>query len=668
MRASIGRSARKKSYRRAVGPAAQVAIFLVVITLVGLMPGRVLGASHLSQRHEPAIQAAGPQDPGELEVFLDGIIAAHLKAHHVPGATVAVVKDGSLFFAKGYGYADLDERLPVDAQRTLFRPGSVSKLFTWTAVMQLVEQGDLELEVDVNQYLDFQIPETFPEPITLEHLLTHTPGFEDRGQGLFTLEEEKMVSLETYVKTTLPERVHPPGEVSAYSNYGSALAGYIVQRVSDQPFNAYIEEHILQPLAMGQSTFQQPLPPELADDMARGYCYSQGAYVAGDFELIVGGPAGGMSAPAVDMSRFMIAHLQGGDYESRRILEAETVTDMHAPQYVPDPRSGGIGYGFFRDSMNGRRMVKHEGDTFLFHSGLYLFPDEDVGLYVSYNSIGGATARTELLEAFVDRYYPAPVPEPVEPPEDFESRADAYTGEYHLARANYSTAEKILALLQPVQVSVGPEGQIVISVAGEPDQHVEVEPWVLQQVRGEDKVIFLRDDAGRVTRALPADTPPFTMLKAPWYATVSFTLALMGGGLVLFSFTLVGWVVAHVVTRRVDRAALPPGWARVARWVAAAFILLSLTFAALLLATMGNVNPRYGVPDAFFGEAPALDILSAMTYVIAALAAAMVVMTVVAWWRGYWSWFGRIWYTLVTVIAAGWIWALAYWNLLGPGF
>jgi CubicO group peptidase (beta-lactamase class C family) len=620
-----------------------------------------------------SVDAAGPTDPEELEIFIDGLMAAHLQAYHIPGATVAVVKDDALLFAKGYGYADLEERAPVDAEQTLFRPGSVSKLFTWTAVMQLVEVGELELDVDVNQYLDFEIPATYPEPITLAHLLTHTPGFEDQGQGLFVLEEDELVSLEEYVKISLPARVYPPGEVSAYSNYGTALAGYIVQRVSDTPFEAYVEERIFEPLGMARSTFRQPLPPALAEDMAGGYGYTNGAFLRGGFEFIAGMPAGSMSSSATDMAHFMIAHLQSGRYEGEQMLAADTVAAMHATQYTPDPRSGGIGYGFFRDRVNGRPVLKHEGDTFLFHTGFYLLPGENgsggVGLYVSYNSLGGSKARTELLEAFVDRYFPAPVPEPVEPPVDFESRMDAYTGEYHLARANYSTAEKILALFQPVQVAVGPEGQIILSVAGQqPEQHVEVEPWVLQQTRGEDRVIFFVDEKGRVTGAVPADTPPFTMFKAPWYATVRFTVTLLVGGLVLFLLTLLGWVVAYFTTRAHDRDALPPRWARVARWVTTAFVLVTLVFLIGLFSVMGSVNPTYGVPDAFFGVAPGLDILMALTTVSAALAAGMLVMTVVAWWQRYWGWLSRIWYSLLTVVGLSWVWMLAYWNLLGPGF
>ena len=670
-RTQLSEPTRHGRRRGAAYLAHRAAVALLVFGIALAAFGSASPAQALSRNlHNPppAPSGAGPSDPDELETFLDGIMDAHLQAHHVPGAVVTVVVDGELFFTKGYGYADLEARTPVDAETTLFRPGSVSKLFTWTAVMQLVEEGVLSVDAEVNEYLDFEIPDTFAEPITLEHLMTHTPGFEDMGEGLFFLDEEKLVSLQDYVKGYRPARVYPPGVVAAYSNYGTALAGYIVQRVSGIPFEAYVEEHIFAPLGMEQSTFRQPLPAGMADDMSRGYGFSQGAFVPGEFELISGSPAGALSAAGTDMAPFMIAHLQGGAYGSQRILEATTVEEMHAAQYAPDPRTEGFGYGFFRYTRNERLILSHEGDTILFHSGCYLLPEEGDGIFVSYNSAGGTPARAELLEAFLDRYYPAPPPERVTPPEDFASRVDAYTGQYHPARRNFTSAEKILLLFQPVTISEGPEGNLAVNVFGTPEQYVEVEPGLLREVGGEDRVVVNFDVQGRVARVVPASVIPYTLFKAPWYATMTFTLVLLVVGLVLYLFTLVGWAVAFFVRRAHARDARPPFLARAARWGAAAFVLMSLGLFISFMAIMGNVNPAYGVPDVFFGEAEGLGFVTALTYVVAALGAGMVGMTVLAWVRRYWGWFGRVWYTVLTLVAGGWVWMLAYWNLLGPGF
>ncbi len=183
------------------------------------------------------------------------MISKQLRANHIPGATVSVVKDGQLFFAKGYGSADLQEGRPVNAQTTLFRIGSVSKPFTATAVLQLAEQGKLNLHADVNIYLKtFHLPATYPEPITLAHLLTHTAGFESRATGMEAARTTSdLEPLGQLLAEHIPARVRPPGELTAYSNYGYALAGYIVEQVSGMPYAQYVEQHIFQRLRMRSS-------------------------------------------------------------------------------------------------------------------------------------------------------------------------------------------------------------------------------------------------------------------------------------------------------------------------------------------------------------------------------------------------------------------------------
>src|SRR5881409_3574079 len=202
----------------------------------------------------------GPElTKADFDTFLDALIPSQLRNRNIAGAVVSVVKDGQVLFQKGYGYADVEAERPVLPDQTLFRPGSISKLFTATAVMQLVEQGKLDLDRDVNDYLDFKIPEAYGKPITLKNLLTHTPGFEEQIKDLFT-DRPEPPPLEQYMKTHIPGRIFSPGTIPAYSNYGATLAGYIVERVSGQPFDNYIENHIFNPLGMKHSTFRQPLP------------------------------------------------------------------------------------------------------------------------------------------------------------------------------------------------------------------------------------------------------------------------------------------------------------------------------------------------------------------------------------------------------------------------
>ncbi len=308
---------------------------------------------------------------------MDGAVSTELRAHHIPGATVAVVKDGKIILAKGYGYADIDKRKAVVADQTLFRIGSVSKLFIWTAVMQLAEEGKLDLDADVNIYLkDFRIPATYPQPITLKNLMTHTPGFEDLATGgrLFVRNGTDIIPLGEYLQERMPARVRPPGEVTAYSNYGSVLAAYIVEQVSGMPFDGFVEERILLPLSMNNTSFGQPLPPRLASNMSNGYIYANNAYTAQPFEYLQAWPAGSMSSTSEDMAKFMIAHLQNGRYGNSSILQEDWGQRMHSQLFTNDPRVSGWAYGFWEMELNNQSIIGHGGDTILFHTLLQLTP------------------------------------------------------------------------------------------------------------------------------------------------------------------------------------------------------------------------------------------------------------------------------------------------------
>ncbi len=295
--------------------------------------------------------------PADIEAFLDGFMPLQLGSDDIAGAVIVIVKDGNVVFQKGYGYADVAKKMPVTADATLFRIGSVSKLFTWTAIMQLVEQGKVNLDEDVNRYLDFKISPTYPKPITVWNLMTHTTGFNEAVKDLIVKDAKALEPMGNYLKEHLPTRIFPPGEVPAYSNYGATLAGYIVQRVSGQPFDDYIEQHILQPLNMTRVTFRQPLPEALKPLMSNGYTVA--SQPAKPFEIVVPWPAGSVSASGLDMSHFMLAHLQNGHYGNSQILRPETVQLMHTRQFAYDPRLNGMCLGFYEETRNGHRIIGH---------------------------------------------------------------------------------------------------------------------------------------------------------------------------------------------------------------------------------------------------------------------------------------------------------------------
>jgi CubicO group peptidase (beta-lactamase class C family) len=332
-----------------------------LVLLLALCPAPGAEAALLPQA---APEARTHPDPVAMEAFLDGLIMGALRERSIAGATLAVVGGGEVLFTRGYGWADVEARRPVDPDETLFRIASVTKLFTAVAVMQLVEEGLLDLDTDVNQYLELRIPDHESGPITLRHLLTHTAGFEDDFRNLFSFDPTREISPEAWLRENLPPRARPPGSWSVYSNHGTALAGHIVERVSGMSWEGYLERRILEPLGMTRTTGREPLPTALAPLASEGFAPEAGSFRTLPFELTPGGaPAGSMSSTAADMATFMLAFLGGGAVGDARILEEETVRAMLARQFGHDPRLPGNGLGFFEMSSHGVRILGHGGNT-----------------------------------------------------------------------------------------------------------------------------------------------------------------------------------------------------------------------------------------------------------------------------------------------------------------
>jgi CubicO group peptidase (beta-lactamase class C family) len=638
-----------------------VAICLAVAT-VSATPAGVLPtvSAHDSSANQVTL-ASSLSDPAELEVFLDVLLTQQLAESHIPGASVAVVKDDHLFFAKGYGYANLEQHTPLVADQTLVRVGSVAKLFTWTAVMQLAEQGKLDLGADINTYLaDFKIPATYPEPITLAHLLTHTAGFEDRRLGITVSSADRLVPLRTYLTDAMPARIFPPGTVTAYSNYGATLAGYLVERVSGEPFAQYVEQHILAPLGMRHSSFEQQLPPELAAHLAVSYDEYDNTYHPLPFEYFQIAPAGGLSATATDIAQFMIAHLQDGRLGDARILQAATAQDMHRQHFTNDPHVNGMTYGFAEMTLNGQRLLVHSGSTNdeLFNSLLVLLPTQNTGLFVSYSSAGGRAAKWALLQEFLDHYAPAARPAPLTSPADFAQRSDQLAGSYQSTRSTATTIEKIGGLFgqaATAQVSASNDGDLMIAgLSREPTQWVEVAPMVFRQMNGQETVVFRVDQQGQITHLFQGNDPIEGYRKLAWYENPQLHYGLLAGCVVLFLSVLVVWPIGWLVARRKTAPRLR--LAVLARSLAWGISALNVLFLILFVVSISDLS-----------QFPTLLTKGALVLalVAAGLTVGAVACTALVWRLRYWNVIARAHYTLLTLGALIFIWVLNQWNLLG---
>ena len=612
--------------------------------------------------------SSGPSDPAEVEAFLDSTIPALLAEYNVPGATVAVVKDGELVLAKGYGYANLRNRTAVNADQTLFHIGSTTKLFTWTAVMQLVAEGTIDLDADVNTYLnDFRIPDTYPgSPVTMRHLMTHTAGFEDVTRHSTVLDVKDLISYRDYCANNIPERVWPPGEVSSYSNYGTVLAGIVVEDVSGMPFDEYLRSRILSPLGMNRTSIQVVLPPELAYNLSQGFVYTSGMNRFVPDDLWVIGPAGSISSTAPDMARFLAAHMLEGTYRNVTILPADTASLMHARAFANDPRVSGMCLGFYEMVINNRRLIGHGGDTLTFHSLLVIIPEEQAGFFVSFNSIGGKQARNELLTAFMDHYYPDETPV-LQPGPSSASGVQQYAGTYESNRHNYAGFEKFFAPWARMEITATPDGTLLMPEDGQVTELVETEQGVFSRLDGTQSangdIVFHTRSDGTVAFFSMANVPFLVFDRVPWQATTGFVDNLKTtAGIILATVLL--WPLLFVF-RRVYPIPEPsvPQPAHLARWISGAAALILLVFTAVLLPWMMETETLIAA-YAYDQTIPFLLIAVLTLPVVAAvLTLVSVVFIVIAWKEQYWTILHRVHYTIITVALFAMVWWVNFNNV-----
>ncbi len=597
----------------------------------------------------------------DLEAFLDGLVPLQLSREDVAGATIAVVKDGKVIFAKGYGYSDMDKRTPVTPDSTLFRIGSISKLFTWTSVMQLEEQGKLDLDKDVNEYLDFKIPPAYGEPITLRNIMTHTSGFEEVGHDLFVADAQHMHSLEHFLKYHVPERIFPPGVVPAYSNYATALAGYIVQRVSGKPFWQYVQDNILSPLEMRRTTFVQPLPEDLKPMMSNGY--RKASEKSKPFEFVEAYPAGSVSTTARDMSNFMIAHLQNGQFGDKQILKPETAKLMHSRLFGTDDRLDGMAYGFYEESRNGKRIIGHGGDTVLFHSDLHLILDENVGFFVSYNSLGKGeiSPRTVLFEAFLNRYFPYTPPAGVKV-ENAKEHAKEISGFYKTSRRFESSVLAITTLLGEAKVVTNSDGTISIdpfkSTNGQLERFEEISPFLYREVYGQDHVGFKKDATGRWQFQL--DWPIFIFQKVGLSENKYFNIGLLVFGLGVLGLTILLWPVGAIVRKHYGKRLEYSSWDNRLRLLVRAVCILFVVFYAGWLSVLSHAedpNLINKLPPWIIGFG-ILGVLCSIGTILVCISAFRSLRT-----PGRWIWV-KLHDVVLALACLGLVWFALAWNLM----
>jgi CubicO group peptidase (beta-lactamase class C family) len=624
----------------------------------------------------PAVGGAHTLEPGDLEAFFDGVVPLQLERGDIAGASVLVMQDGKVLLAKGYGYADVKAKKAVDPSTSMFRLASISKLFTWVAVMQLEEQGKLDLDTDVNRYLDFQIEPAFNKPITLRNLMTHTGGFEEETNETIIIDPKLAVPLRDYMIANQPKRLFPPGEVPAYSNYGAGLASYIVQRISGEPFEQYVAEHIFAPLGMTHSSFHQPPEQPLATLPSEGYRESTLKPAVG-FEIFNPVGAGGISSTAADMGRFGQALLSGGELDGKRILKAETVARMWTPQFQANSQMPPACMGFYEDWRNNLHWIGHEGDLIAFHSMFFVEPQQKLVLFVSYNSASSENRpRPEIVDFFTDRYFPA------KPNQVFVKAAagdmKSLEGGYEPTRRADSTKLKLSSLFDQDHASVDDDGVLnvdgFLDLRGHPVKWKPIGKDLWQAVDGQQRMFFIRDSSNRVVR-VAIDFPGEQFQRVPWYEDSVFVICVVGAGLQCL------WLVVLATLLRVGRRIFlrkrppvepQPGTLRLTwgpRLAAFAWVILFSTVSAVLRSRGASSLPP---TPAWFGWLTLLNFATAAAIGLSMFAA----FSAVRVWSQHAAgqpdlgqhvrWISKVKFTLVGVACLILCWFAIHWNLIGP--
>jgi CubicO group peptidase (beta-lactamase class C family) len=623
----------------------------------------------------PAAAAAGPLVAGghelnktDVDAWLDGYMPYAIARGDIAGAVVVVVKDGQVLTQKGFGFSDIEKRTPVSPETTLFRPGSISKLFTWTAVMQLVEQGKIDLDADVNTYLDFKIPPRNGKPITMRNIMTHTAGFSETVRHLIHDDTSAVFPLDKFVKESLPDRIYDAGTTPAYSNYATALAGYIVERQSGQSFDDYVDQHIFQPLGMQHASFRQPLPKNLQPFMSKGY-KGASAPKAERFEIVDPAPAGSLSASGADMGKFMIAHLNNG----AGLLKPETAKLMHEYRLDVIPGLNRMALGFYEQGINGHRGIAHGGDTSLFHSDLTLFIDDGVGLFVSVNSAGGEGApraiRERLFDEFGNRYFPA---QPVTAKVDdatAKKHVQEIAGSYFNSRGMRTNFLHILDLISPIAIGPDADGKLsapmVTNTGNKPRRWVEIEPYVWKDLDSGEKLAAKVVD-GKIDRWSFDTVSPFMMMdRVPWYKNPAWLAPALFVSLGLLLLGALSWPAGAIARKRYKLAQPLEGRRlRTQRiWLGSQWLVLATIGGWLTFVTVGfsNLELLGGPLDPLL---IALQVLTPIAFVGLLLLSGWNLRQALVEKRG---WFSKLWAVVMLLASAILLWVVLAFHVISFG-
>lgn len=621
----------------------------------------------------PADEAAAQaRDQADLRLadFVDGLVEGLRLRTPLEGVVVGVVQHDRVRLARGWGRAGVDPERPADGEASLFRIGSVSKTFAYTAAMQLVAQGRIGLDDPVNDHLPgpLRIPDQgWAEPVRVRHLLGHTAGFEDTALGhLFEREAEAVLAPADYLQRHRPARVRAPDTAAVYSNYGVALLGALIAQVAGMPFEGYVERHLTGPLGMASTTFREPLPAgdprridaRLEARLADGFEVSGGIATPRGFEFVShGAAAGAASSTAADMARWMRAHLGDGAVDGVRILPPGVAAAMREPLFANAAGAPPVLHGFLSERFGPYQAYGHGGATLRFMTAMALLPELDLGVFVSANSDNARGAVADIVRAIVEHVQPSARPPVLSPAADAASLA-RYAGDYRGNRRAHRRAESaVMQLSGDARVDADGDGALRLRMGSRSLRLLPEQGSVFRQDNGNLRVAFEVGSDGRATAFVASPGIQRHVRVAFWDRTT-----VLAGALGLAA--LVGAIRLAGAARRGSRRRLParPGLApvRALRLAGAVAWLVAVALAVragLDLAGRGNGLVFDWPTGAAWWALLALSVAAATT--------ALELLALPAVLRSRWRAGARLGHVLGVAMLALATWLLWRWNLLG---
>lgn len=622
----------------------------VMSSLLLFLSGFTVDAD-LQKKADSLIHREGAINSKNLEAFLDRYVPQKMEEAHVPGLVITIVNKRKVILSRGYGHADLDNKTPMTSRSNL-RVGSVSKPVLATAILKLVEQGSITLDVPVSEYLsDFNFKDRLGPAATIAQLLNHTGGYPDTVVKSHTPSIKGWDPLHSVLAADLPPRTIPPGIVMAYSSWDYALLGYVIEKVTGMPYGDAVSKLLFEPLGMTHTTYSQPLPQKIQLNLANGYFYTgKGQYQNVPYDFVRLSPGVALVTNGEDMGRYMISLLNGGKIEGVKVLKTKTMSGVFERQVSAHAASRGRSYVFPETTIAGRNAFYHDGNGIGFYTKLVLFPQHDMGLFLSinhrvFNKKMMLTPAARMMKTLSVEIVKKTIPESISgqpvlnPLPDAKNRIDRYVGQYHLAQISPVDFFKAQAFVDNVTVRNNGDGTLKIGSGN----YIEVEPLLFQNLKLPDFfVVFIEDGRGKVEYLSFGGTGSYK--KSEWYQSTGFSIVLVGLVTFVFLSVLVIWPIKRHL-----------------HWIAFIISVLSLMFViGVALIFSGMIDMVL-----FFKRIPLqVYLLFSLPWISGTLTLGLLLFLFKHWRRTISPWWVRLHHLSVTIASLALFWFANFWNFI----